>query len=321
MLTTGRPLARARHAGRATPPRCHVRSLLAAPTSSLPQPPGRAPLSCETFRREPATRQFVWSFAPMPMSCHRVEHQNGSGPPPVFLPASASTGIVHCLSGPTAATRRSPAAPGLPPSPRRGGGLLGPCFNTGPSPRLLSCIFTFHPHTRPFHISLAVLLRYRTPRVFSLGCCYHPFALHYQAALLVPRACSGALTRCGRAFHRVHNTFCATTPEGLPPGLFPVRSPLLRKSTFVSFPGLSDMLKSGPSSCAARIIRSAAVARRFSHSVAFVIVWGAYRSHTGGRHTNVFDCNIITGLSSTPLIGGDCSPTGFVGSPDYQCHL
>lgn len=182
--------------------RRHVRSLLAAPTSSLPQPPARAPLSCETFRREPATRRFVWSFAPMPMSHHRVEHQNGSGRPPVFLPASASTGIVHRLSGPTTATHRSPTAPGIAPSPRRRGGLLGPCFNTGPSPRAPPT-FTFHPLVRPFHSSLAVLVRYRTPHVFSLGCVYHPFALHYQAALLDPRACSGALTRCGRAFHRV----------------------------------------------------------------------------------------------------------------------
>lgn len=81
------------------------------PTSSLPHLPARAPLSCETFRREPATRRFVWSFAPMPMSCHRVEHQNGSDPPPVFLRASVSTGIVHRLSGPTAPTCRSPTAP------------------------------------------------------------------------------------------------------------------------------------------------------------------------------------------------------------------
>jgi len=92
--------------GAPKPPHRRVRSLLAAPTSSLPQPPVCAPLSCETFRREPATRQFVWSFAPMPMSYHRVEHQNGSDPPPVFPLASISTGIVHCLSGPTAATYR-----------------------------------------------------------------------------------------------------------------------------------------------------------------------------------------------------------------------
>jgi len=81
----------------------------------------------------------------MPMSCHRVEHQNGSDPPPVFLLVSISTGIVHCLSGPTTTTKRSPTAPEIAPSPRRCGSLLGPCFNTGPSPRLLSCIFTFHP--------------------------------------------------------------------------------------------------------------------------------------------------------------------------------
>ena len=145
MLTTGCPLARSRLVQVLKPPHRHVRSLLAAPTSSLPHPPECAPLSCETFRREPATRQFVWSFAPMPMSCHRVEHQNGSDPPPVFLLASISTGIVHCLSGPTTTTTRSPTAPEIIPSPRRCGSLLGPCFNTGPSPRLTLLYFHFSP--------------------------------------------------------------------------------------------------------------------------------------------------------------------------------
>lgn len=47
------------------------------------------------------------------MSCQRVEHQHGSGPLPGFPRASASTGIVHRLSGPTAATARFRAAPAL----------------------------------------------------------------------------------------------------------------------------------------------------------------------------------------------------------------
>jgi hypothetical protein len=133
-----------------TPSCPHVSSLLAMPTSSLPHPPACAPLSCETFRREPATRQFVWSFAPMPMSCHRVEHQNGSGRPPAFPRGSASTGIVHCLSGPTTPTPRSPAAPSKNCSPRRRGGLLGPCFNTGPSPRATPLYFHFSPPNGAF---------------------------------------------------------------------------------------------------------------------------------------------------------------------------
>lgn len=40
----------------------------------------------------------------------------------------------------------------------------------------------------------------------------------------------------------------ATTPEGLPPGLLPVQSPLLRLSAFVSLLVLTDMLKSRTSS-------------------------------------------------------------------------
>lgn len=182
----------------------HIRSLLTLSTSSLLHLPACAPLSCETFRREPATRQFVWSFAPIPISCHRVEHQNSSDPPPVFLLASITTDIVHCLSGPTATTSGSPPAPALVHSPRCCGSLLGPCYNTGPSPRLT--LLYFHCFTlkkRLFHISLAVLLRYRSPAVFSLRCCYHLFALHYQTALLFPRRVSGAITRSGPAFHRI----------------------------------------------------------------------------------------------------------------------
>lgn len=52
-------------------------------------------LSLYTFRGEPATRLFVWSFAPMPSSCHRFAHQNGSLPPAVFRQPSQTPGIVH----------------------------------------------------------------------------------------------------------------------------------------------------------------------------------------------------------------------------------
>ena len=149
MLTTGRPLARARHA--CPEARTHVRSLLAPPTSSLPHGPARAPLSCETFRWEPATRRLVWSFAAMPMSCQRVAHQHGSGPLPAFPRASAGTGIVRRLSGPTAATVRVSTAPALLRSPRRRGGLPGPCFNTGPRPRRL-LYFRFSSPTGLFRV-------------------------------------------------------------------------------------------------------------------------------------------------------------------------
>lgn len=79
-------------------------------------------LSCETFRREPATRQFDWSFAPTPSSYDRFARQARVAPPPAFPQASHWPGIVHCLSGPTCATLGSPC------SPRS---LLGPCYKTG----------------------------------------------------------------------------------------------------------------------------------------------------------------------------------------------
>lgn len=72
----------------------------------------------------------------------------------------------------------------------------------------------------------------------------------------------------------------ATTPEGFPLGLLPVQSPLLGESTFVSSPVPSDMLKSRTSSRTPCVIRTAATAGRLSHAAAFVIVWGAHRSHT-----------------------------------------
>jgi len=62
------------------------------------------PLSCETFRGEPATRQFDWSFAPTPKSRDRFERQNRYVLPPAFPQASHCPGIVHCLSGLTTQT-------------------------------------------------------------------------------------------------------------------------------------------------------------------------------------------------------------------------
>ena len=57
-------------------------------------------LSWGKLRREPATRWFDWSFAPIPKFEHRFARQNAFGPPPGFPPASSYSGIVHHLSGP-----------------------------------------------------------------------------------------------------------------------------------------------------------------------------------------------------------------------------
>jgi len=127
-------------------------------------------LSWGTFRTEPATNQFDWSFAPMPVFDDRFGRQNRFGPPPEFPPASPYTSIAHWFSGGTLHTSpwlclaewprcarrggRGPAhargrlpAPLNPlrscslryvgirvPSPCRQGALLGPCYKTGPTP-------------------------------------------------------------------------------------------------------------------------------------------------------------------------------------------
>lgn len=102
--------------------------------------PRSAVLSCGTFRREPATRLFDWSFAAMPRSRDRFARQIPFGPLPGFPPASPCPGIVHNLSGRTCAalargSSRTLAPAGRPRWMRLTCGvraLLGPCFKTGP---------------------------------------------------------------------------------------------------------------------------------------------------------------------------------------------
>lgn len=133
-----------------------------------------------------------------------------------------------------------------PSSPRCAGDLLGPCFNTGPINGLLPSYFLSFILSNSFHPSLAVLLRYRSLSLFSLRCPYHPFILHYQAILLV-------LLSTPVGSHHLWLPFPWDSPV-LPQLLLPlelllVRSPLLQKSTFVSSPVLTDMLKSRTYSC------------------------------------------------------------------------
>ena len=56
--------------------------------------------SCGKIRREPATRWFDGSFAPMPRFDERFARQHRCGLPPGFPLASSYPGIVHHLSGP-----------------------------------------------------------------------------------------------------------------------------------------------------------------------------------------------------------------------------
>lgn len=79
--------------------------------------------------------------------------------------------------------------------------------------------------------------------IFSFGCLYHPFILHYQAILLLQLVTSMGYHHLWLLFPG--DSFMSFTLQliKLPLELIPVRSPLLRKSKFVSFPALNDMLK------------------------------------------------------------------------------
>ena len=89
-------------------------------------------------------------------------------------------------------------------SPRCAGNLLGPCFNTGPIYGLLPSYFLSFILSNSFHLSLAVLFRYRSLSLFSFGCSYHPFILHYQAILLFLFCISvGYHHPSGSSFHRI----------------------------------------------------------------------------------------------------------------------
>lgn len=170
------------------------------PASSLPDLPLFTPLSCETFRLEPATRRFVWSFAPMPISCQRVEHQHGSGPPAAFPRPSTSTSIVHRLSGPTHTTPVSTSASihlavcvvSLVRVSIRGGHvrLLLLYFH---SSRAKCPLFTFRSRYF-FSIGLSPYLAFGAHATTS----HCTTKQHYSSRL----GSSGAITRLGTAFHQ-----------------------------------------------------------------------------------------------------------------------
>lgn len=212
---------------------------------ALPHLPLCMPLSCETFRLEPATRQFVWSFAPMPISCHRVVHQNGSGLLPAFPPASASTGIVHCLSGPSSLTFAFPPAPAF--SSFTSPVLRSPwsVFQYGSESSAYSPVFSlFSPYWGLFNFPSRYFFSIGLLLVFSLRCFHHRFALHYQAALLYPSLLTSGLSPALAPLSIGSFVRWLTMLPCLPLGLLPVQSPLLRKSLLVSSPVLIDMLKS-----------------------------------------------------------------------------
>jgi len=120
----------------------------------------------------------------MPTSRHRVARQNGSGPPESFRPPSASAGIVHCLSGPTAAS----APPRHTMQPSSPWSVLQDGRGRPPSPCSFSFFTVAFSHFDRSTSPLSVI-----PSYLALGACTTPFRLHSQAALLLaqPRAPTG----------------------------------------------------------------------------------------------------------------------------------
>ena len=109
------------------------------------------------------------------------------------------------------------------------------------------------------HPSLAVLVPYRSPAVFSLRWPQPPLRAALPNSTTRPHAPQrdSHPLRCPRPGSL---RLALQRAPRLPPGLLPFRSPLLGKSSLVSSPPSSDMLKSKGSSCAPRP-RTPALAR------------------------------------------------------------
>lgn len=105
------------------------------------------------------------------------------------------------------------------------------------------------PRGAAFQLSLTLLAALSDSGPYpALGGWHPPFALHAQAALLRQRAARGrrALTASRRPFQgRSPPRLARPQPRAR---LRPFRSPLLRAPRLLSPPGLTDMLKFGPSS-------------------------------------------------------------------------
>jgi hypothetical protein len=111
-----------------------------------------------------------------------------------------------------------------------------------------------------FHLSLTVLVRYRSLKLFSLGgwSPQLPTRFHVprgtQDANQAPPACPyGTLTASGGAFQRLRvGRWCGAVGPTTPTsrlarkgwfGLFPVRSPLLRESRLISLGQATEMFQ------------------------------------------------------------------------------
>ncbi len=115
------------------------------------------------------------------------------------------------------------------------------------------------PSRGAFHLSLTVLVHYRSLKVFSLGgwSPQLPTRFHVPRGTQDPNACLvlllyGTLTRSGGAFQRLGVKRVTTLLLVLQPrsicsiarfGLFPVRSPLLRESRLISLRRATEMFQ------------------------------------------------------------------------------
>lgn len=130
-------------------------------------------------------------------------------------------------------------------------GALGERGGSPPKPALLDdSLASFErPRGAAFQLSLTLLAALSDSGPYpALGGWHPPFALHAQAALLRQRRAGGrrALTASRRPFQgRSPPRRARPQPRAR---LRPFRSPLLRAPRLLSLPGLTDMLKFGPSS-------------------------------------------------------------------------
>lgn len=130
-------------------------------------------------------------------------------------------------------------------------GLLAGVGGSPPQAALLDdSLASFErPRGAAFQLSLTLLAALSDSGPYpALGGWHPPFALHAQAALLRQRAARGrrALTASRRPFQgRSPPRLARPQPRAR---LRPFRSPLLRAPPLLSPPGLTDMLKFGPSS-------------------------------------------------------------------------
>ncbi|KAI5159699.1 hypothetical protein NEPAR05_2515, partial [Nematocida parisii] len=319
---------------RAHSPRCCARVCSSRPPSSaLPRATPAGRLSCGTFRGEPATRPFDWSFAATPTSRDRFARQAPSELLPGLPPPSLAAGVVHRLSGRCARTlpaplrRAAPAAlrrPGVPPA-RAQRSLVRVSRRAAhrPAPHALraACFAPFHsaparlfsfPSRYFFSIGLPEYLAFDGPLHLSPCLPTHSYSLR---ARRVPLRGSHPLWP---AFQRASRR-AARTPPQVRRGLFPFRSLLLRKSVFVFSPPRTDMLKFRGSPHARRPFRHsrARACAPFRLPAAF-LARIAQGSPGGALFYHLFACGSPFYFSSV-LFFITCSPAAHERKPVSAC--